>query len=62
MRLQLSSTTRTDFRKSETKRLRRDGGIPATVYGRGEESVSLALQAEEFADLLKTLRAAGSRS
>jgi len=54
MRLQLSSTTRTDFRKSETKKLRRDGGVPATVYGRGEESVSLAIQAEEFADLLKT--------
>lgn len=53
-RLQLSSTTRTDFRKSETKRIRREGGIPATVYGKGVESKAVTIPADEFAQLLKT--------
>ena len=54
MRLQLSSTTRTDFRKSETKKLRREGQIPATVYGRGEESKAIAVSAADFGQVLKT--------
>lgn len=52
-RQKLTSRVRTDFRKSETKKLRREGGIPATVYGKGDEAVSLALQAEDFAHILK---------
>lgn len=53
-RLQLSSETRTDFRKSETKRFRREGKIPATVYSRGEESKSLAIAAEDLGKILKS--------
>jgi len=53
-RLQLSSKTRADFRKSETKRLRREGQIPATVYGRGEESRAIAVPAADFVQVLKT--------
>ena len=54
MRLQLESKVRTDFRKSETNRLRREGGVPATVYGRGIESVSLAVNALDMAGILRT--------
>ena len=53
-RQELSSRVRTDFRKSETKRLRRENGIPATVYGRGEDSISLALEAGGLAHILKS--------
>jgi len=53
-RLQLSSKTRRDFRKSETKKLRREEQIPATVYGRGEESKAIAIPAAEFVRILKT--------
>jgi len=54
MRLQLESKVRTDYRKSETKKLRREGGVPATVYGKGLESVSLAVQALDVTGILKT--------
>lgn len=53
-RLELSSRTRNDFRKSATKQLRREGGIPATLYGREDESISLAIQAADLARILKT--------
>ena len=52
-RLQLTSKLRTDFRKSDTKKLRRDGGIPATVYARGDESQSIAIPVDEMAHILK---------
>ena len=54
MRLELDSKVRTDFRKSETKKLRREGGIPATVYGRGLDPVSLAVKTEDLTGILKT--------
>ena len=54
MRLHLESKVRTDFRKSETKQLRREGGVPATVYGKGIEPVSLAVNALDMAGILKT--------
>lgn len=53
-RLELNSQPRTDFRKSQTKKLRREGGVPATVYGRGDDPVSLAIMDEEFTKILKT--------
>lgn len=52
-RLELSSKTRTDFRKGETKRMRGAGRIPATVYGKGCESSSIEINAEEFSEILK---------
>ncbi len=53
-RMQLTTIERTDFRKSVTKQLRRDGHIPATMYGRELEPMSLALPAEELGVILKT--------
>lgn len=53
-RLELSSKTREDLRKSETKRIRREGGIPATVYGKGIESQTIMIESENLAQLLKT--------
>lgn len=55
-RLQLSSTAREDLRKSVTKKLRREGEIPATVYGRGDPARSVAVKADE---VVKILRAPG---
>ncbi len=52
-RLLLSSNARTDFSKSETKRLRREGLIPATVYGKDIVSQAIAVPSEEFNELLK---------
>lgn len=54
MRLSLESKVRTDFRKSETNRLRREGGVPATVYGKGIEPVSLAVNGLDMTGILKT--------
>ncbi len=54
MRLALQAETRKDFRKSYTKKLRNDGKIPATVYGKGLESKSLQLELEAMVQLLKT--------
>lgn len=54
MRLQLKSTTREKLEKSETKRIRRDGGIPATVYGRGDDPHSIAVEDADIRDILKT--------
>lgn len=52
-RLQLSSTTRSDFSKSETKRIRREGGIPATIYGKNVEAKAVEVPAEKLYDILK---------
>jgi large subunit ribosomal protein L25 len=52
-RLELSSKSRTDFRKSNTKQIRRGGGIPATVYGHGEESKAIEINLDELNALLK---------
>jgi large subunit ribosomal protein L25 len=54
MRLKLDSKVRTDFRKSETKKLRREGSIPATVYGKGIDPVSLAVNSLDMIGILKT--------
>ena len=54
MRLKLDSKVRTDFRKSETKKLRREGSVPATVYGKGIDPVSLAVNSLDMIGILKT--------
>lgn len=51
--LKLSSTERKDLRKSETKKIRRRGDIPATVYGKGP-SMSVAVNSKDLHDILKT--------
>jgi len=42
--------------KSVTRKLRKDGKIPAVVYGRGEKSFSVVVDCEEFTDLINNLR------
>ncbi|MBP6964042.1 MAG: 50S ribosomal protein L25, partial [Armatimonadetes bacterium] len=54
MRLSLQAETRKDFRKSYTKKLRNDGKIPATLYGKGVQSKSIELSLEDMVQLLKT--------
>jgi len=53
-RLQLASKSRADFSKSITKKIRREGEIPATVYGHGMDSQAIQVNAVELAELLKT--------
>jgi large subunit ribosomal protein L25 len=49
----LKAALRTETGKGAMRRLRREGRIPAVVYGRGEETRSLSLDAHEFEMLVK---------
>ncbi len=49
----LKATLRTETGKNAARRMRRAGRIPAVVYGRGEETHALSLDAHEFEMLLK---------
>lgn len=42
--------------KSVTRKLRKQGKIPAVVYGRGEESFPVTIAFEEFKDVIHDLR------
>jgi large subunit ribosomal protein L25 len=44
---------RKSFGKRNNERLRRAGGLPAVLYGHGEESVSLTLAADQFESSLR---------
>jgi large subunit ribosomal protein L25 len=54
----LSAAMRSDTGKGAARQLRRDGCIPAVVYGRGEVSTHLTLQADEVDKLLGRISAA----
>lgn len=49
----LKATLREETGKSAARRLRREGRIPAVVYGHGEETRSLSVDAHEFQMLVK---------
>ena len=49
----LKVETREKLGKRNSRRLRRAGGIPATLYGHGEAPVSLACSADEFAAAMR---------
>jgi large subunit ribosomal protein L25 len=49
----LKAALRTETGKGAMRRMRRDGRIPAVVYGRGEETRSLSLDAHDFEMLVK---------
>jgi len=53
-RPELRAETRKDLRKSHTKKLRREGKVLATVYGKGVDSRSIQLGLDDFARQLKT--------
>lgn len=53
----LSATPRKDIGKGVARTLRRDGQVPAVIYGRTREPLSLAIPAREFDRLLEKFAA-----
>lgn len=53
--LQLNVKKRKEHGKSDARRLRRDGFLPAILYG-GEDNIPLIINAREFAKILDTMR------
>ena len=49
----LKAALRDETGKSAARRMRREGRIPAVIYGRGEETRALSLDAHEFEMLVK---------
>lgn len=49
----LEAAVRTEFGKGAARRTRRDGQVPAVLYGHQEEPRHLALNAREFAKVLR---------
>jgi large subunit ribosomal protein L25 len=50
----LNGVARTEFGKGASRRARRDGLIPAVIYGHGEKPRHVALPARELGNALKT--------
>ncbi|MFF2555824.1 50S ribosomal protein L25/general stress protein Ctc [Nocardia sp. NPDC058058] len=49
----LEATVRTEFGKGAARRTRRDGNVPAVLYGHNEEPQHLSVNAREFAAILR---------
>ena len=49
----LKTENRTDLGKAAARRLRRTGKVPAVIYGDGQETTSLLLDAHDFERMLK---------
>ncbi|GAB4589026.1 50S ribosomal protein L25/general stress protein Ctc [Nocardia sp. IFM 10818] len=49
----LDATVRTEFGKGAARRTRRDGNVPAVLYGHNEEPQHLAVDAKAFAAILR---------
>lgn len=54
MEANLKAIARKSVGSAESKRLRKDGNIPAVVYGMGMDPLSVAINAREFRNALKT--------
>jgi large subunit ribosomal protein L25 len=52
-RLKITAEVRESGRKGVTRRLRKDGRIPAVLYGRGEKPLNLSLPTKEFTHMMK---------
>ena len=50
----INGVARTEFGKGASRRARRDGLVPAVIYGHGEKPKHVALPARELAAALKT--------
>jgi large subunit ribosomal protein L25 len=50
----INADTRSAAGKSDSRRLRAKGMIPAAVYGGGDESVAIAVNAKEIANILRS--------
>ena len=51
--VRLSADTRTEFGKGASRRTRRDGKVPAVVYGGGADPKHVALPAHELAAAIR---------
>ncbi|MFM6841356.1 MAG: 50S ribosomal protein L25/general stress protein Ctc [Candidatus Planktophila sp.] len=49
----INGTSRTEFGKGASRRARRDGQVPAVIYGHGAEPVHITLPARELGNALK---------
>ncbi|MGV9412675.1 50S ribosomal protein L25/general stress protein Ctc [Nocardia sp. NPDC003693] len=49
----LEATVRTEFGKGAARRTRRDGNVPAVLYGHNEEPQHLSVNSREFAAILR---------
>ncbi|MCM6777191.1 50S ribosomal protein L25/general stress protein Ctc [Nocardia sp. CDC159] len=49
----LEATVRTEFGKGAARRTRRDGNVPAVLYGHGEAPKHLSVNAQAFAAILR---------
>jgi large subunit ribosomal protein L25 len=54
METNLKAIVRESMGSAESRRLRKDGNIPAVVYGLGMDPLSVAVNAREFRNALKT--------
>lgn len=52
--MELTVTSRAAGKKSETKKLRREGKIPAVLYSKGEKGREIVVDGTEFQKLLNT--------
>jgi large subunit ribosomal protein L25 len=52
-RLKITAEVRESGRKGVNRRLRKDGRIPAVLYGRGEKPLNLSLPTKEFTHMMK---------
>jgi len=53
--IKLDATVRSQSGKSSTRRLRREGHIPAVAYGKGLATVSISLSPKGLEDILKSV-------
>ncbi|UGT38893.1 50S ribosomal protein L25/general stress protein Ctc [Nocardia yamanashiensis] len=49
----LAASVRTEFGKGAARRTRRDGNVPAVLYGHNEEPQHLSINARDFAAILR---------
>ena len=52
--ISIKGTSRTEFGKGAARRARRDGLVPAVIYGHGEKPAHISLPARELGVALKT--------
>ena len=50
----IKGAMRTEFGKGASRRIRRDGQVPAVIYGHGEQPTHIALPAREVGIAIKT--------
>lgn len=54
--MKLTISERTAGKKSEAKKLRREGNVPAVLYGVGQASRAISIRGDEFASILRQVK------